>query len=293
MVVRKHNLSGIAWYGHTKEETIKNIEWSFNNNIGVHSLPENSNSTPFLDELLGIVSPHAGYRCSGPHASHGYFELSKHKDIDSVIILGTNHTGMGSPTSLFPKGEWKTPLGTLIIDEELHDKFVKLAVEVESEIGFDVESNAHIDEHSIDNQLPFLQYTLKKNFKILSLSMGDHSFSTCIKVAEIISKILKSSSKKIIIVASSDFTHYLSVNEAEKKDKEVLNYLLKYDLENAVKSKKTTNASICGFGPVVTLFYLGKLMGMTNSKLLLYGHSGQTCSDSASVVAYASIIIGK
>ena len=293
MVIRIHNLSGIPWYDHDKEGLLKKIEWSFNNNIGMKSTPENSDSKPELSDLLGIVSPHAGYSCSGPHASHGYMEISKHKNINTVIVLGTNHTGMGSPTSLFPKGQWQTPLGTLQIDEDIHNEFVKLAEPVENEIGFEVETDAHQEEHSIDNQLPFLQYSIKNDFKILPIVMGDHSFTTCTKVAEIISKIITSSSKKIIIVASSDFTHYLSPNEAERKDKAVLNYLLKFELENSVKTQKANNATICGFGPIITLFSVGKDLSKINAKLLYYGNSGQTCGDNNKVVAYASIIIGK
>ena len=293
MVIRAHNFSGIPWYDHDKEGLLKKIEWSFNNDIGMKVTPEKSNSKPELSDLLGIVSPHAGYSCSGPHASHGYMEISKHKNINTVIVLGTNHTGMGSPTSLFPKGQWQTPLGALQIDEDIHNEVVKLAKPVENEIGFEIETDAHQEEHSIDNQLPFLQYSIKNDFKILPIVMGDHSFTTCTKVAEIISKIISSSSKKIIIVASSDFTHYLSPNEAERKDKAVLNYLLKFDLENSVKTQKANNATICGFGPIITLFSVGKNLSMTNTKLLYYGNSGQTCGDNNKVVAYASIIIGK
>lgn len=292
MAIRNHNFSGIEWYYHGKKELIQEIEWSFNHHVGAKKLPNNPSNEKMLDKLLGIVSPHAGYSCSGPHASHGYLEISNHKDIDSVIILGTNHTGMGVPTSLFPKGEWITPLGTLKIDDHLHDLFTEFVRSNASKIGFAVDQDAHIEEHSIDNQLPFLQYSIQNEFTILPITMGDHSLETCRIVADILAKIIESSEKKIIIVASSDFTHYLSPDEAKRKDSSVLDYLLKYELEDAVKTKKLLNATICGFGPVVTLFKTAVNLNMNKNKLLLYGHSGETCGDSTRVVAYSSIILG-
>lgn len=292
MAVRQHSFSPPAWYGHEKDEVIKSIETSFKDNVGPKILPRESKNNKLLSNLLGIVSPHAGYSCSGPHASHGYLELSKHKNIDSVIILGTNHTGMGSPTSLFPKGEWETPLGSLRIDEDLHDLFVKLIADHKNEVGFEVEPYAHIREHSIDNQLPFLQYTIQNEFTILPIGMWDHSLKTCRIIAEVLSKIISISEKKIVIVASSDFSHYLPPSEAEKRDKSVLDYLLQFNLDEAEKAKKKLDATICGFGPVVTLFATAINLNMKNKKLLVYGHSGQTCGNLSEVVAYSSIIIG-
>ena len=293
MTVRMHNFSGIPWYDHEKDKLLKTISWCFKHNIGPKHLPREADSTQKLADLLGIVSPHAGYSCSGPHASHGYLEISTHKGIESVIILGTNHTGMGSPTSLFPKGEWQTPLGSLEIDETLHDTFTHNVQELKTDIGFSIEPYAHLEEHSIDNQLPFLQYSIENDFKILPIAMGDHSLSTCLALANVISRIISSSNKKIIIVASSDFTHYLSPHEAEKRDQPVIKHLLDFDLDLAVKTKKSLNASICGFGPIVTLFAIAKEQKMTNCEVLTYGHSGQTCSSSSQVVAYSSMILGK
>ena len=292
MAIRRHNLTGIPWYGHNRDQILKTLEWSFTHDKGPNKLPGDLSLEKKMSKLLGIVSPHAGYSCSGPHASHGYLEISAHDDIESVIILGTNHTGMGSPTSLFPKGEWETPLGNLEIDEDLHDNFTQQVSELKTNIGFSVETSAHIEEHSIDNQLPFLLYSIKKDFKILPITMGDHSLKTCLAIADIIARIKSLKQDKLVIVASSDFTHYLSPMEAERKDRQVIKYLLDFDLETAVKTQKNLQASICGFGPIVTLFATGQKLNMTKSELLIYGHSGETCGNRSNVVAYSSIIIG-
>lgn len=292
MAIRKHNTFGIEWYDHNKDQLLKKIDWSFKHELGPKKLPHEDGVEKNFSDLLGIVSPHAGYSCSGPFASHGYLEVSTHEDIDSVIILGTNHTGMGSPTSLFPKGEWQTPLGTLQIDEELHDFFTDRVESLNTDIGFMVEPEAHYDEHSIDNQLPFLQYSIKKEFTILPIVMWDHSLKTCVAIAEILSEIRIQKGKKLLIVASSDFTHYLTPLEAEKRDKPVLQHLQEFNLELAVTTQKSLHASICGFGPIVSLFAVGKKVKMANSKLLTYGHSGKTCGNNSQVVAYSSIIVG-
>ena len=292
MVVRTHNYSGIPWYGHEKDELVNKIEWSFKHRIGPGQLPGPQVPKAKFARLLGIVSPHAGYSYSGPHACHGFLELSKYNEIDTVIVLGTNHTGMGYPTSLFPLGEWQTPLGSIQIDEEIHKQFTDLIRPNAKKIGFGVDSDAHFTEHSIDNQLPFLQYTIKNAFKILPITMGDHSLITCNIVANALSKIISSTEKHIVIVASSDFTHYLSPAEAEKKDKPVIGFLQSYKIEEAVTSKKQSNASICGFGPVITLFLVAKQLNMLKNELLKYGNSGETGGDFSSVVAYASIILG-
>ncbi len=292
MTIRKHNRFGIPWYDHDKDKLKKTIEWSFKHEKGPKKLPEDEGVTKQLTNLLGIVSPHAGYSCSGPHASHGYLEISTHDEIESVIILGTNHTGMGSPTSLFPKGEWETPFGNIQIDEDLQERFTGLVSKLKTNIGFSIEPEAHFEEHSIDNQLPFLQYSINKEFKILPIVMGDHSLKTCLAIADVISELRTLMGNNLLIVASSDFTHYLTPYEAEQRDKPVLHHLQEFNLEGAVTTQKSLHASICGFGPIVTLFAVGKKLEMTKSRVLVYGHSGETCGDNSQVVAYSSIILG-
>ncbi len=293
MAVRVHNFAGIEWYDHEKDQLNKKIEWCFKHKVGPGKLPQAPEIPKKINSLLGIVSPHAGYSCSGPHASHGYLEISQHKNIHSVVVLGTNHTGMGSPTSLFPKGEWQTPLGSIEIDDELHDQFSQGIKDSKNDIGFAIETDAHIEEHSIDNQLPFLQYSIQNEFKLLPIVMWDHSLKTCQIIANTLSEIKKTNGDKVLIVASSDFTHYLSPSEAQRRDQQVLLNLIDFDLETAVRTQKSLKASICGFGPIVTLFAVGKQINMTKCEVLAYGHSGQTCGDNSRVVAYTSLIVGK
>ena len=137
MVTRTHILSGIPWYEHEKLRLEKQIEECFQHHMGPHKLPDITKKEK--KTILGIVSPHAGYSCSGPHAAHGFFELSK-VEIDSIIILGTNHTGLGPSISVFPNGSWETPLGTILIDEDLQKNFLDLSKDYKNDLGIAVDS---------------------------------------------------------------------------------------------------------------------------------------------------------
>jgi AmmeMemoRadiSam system protein B len=291
MAIRKHNFSGIPWYEHTKESLLKQIENCFNHSIGPKILPNKSNRSK--KHILGVVSPHAGFSCSGPHAAHGFLELSKIDDVRTVVILGTNHTGLGPLISVFPKGSWETPLGSVQIDEILHDLLFKISNNGDFDLEISIDEKAHITEHSIDNQIPFLQYIYNNSIQILPICLGIHSLNACEKLSDILSELVNKSGNKICFVASSDFTHYLTPKEAEVRDRPVINELLEGNLKEAERKQMSLGASICGFGPILTLFSLGKRLAFNNRIELIYGHSGQTCSSNNQVVAYASIIIEK
>ena len=291
MVVRRHLNEGIPWYEHEKSKLEIQIESCFKHNVGPKKIPDYSEKTS--NPILGIVSPHAGFSCSGAHAAHGFLELSKIESLDTVIILGTNHTGLGPSISIFPKGVWETPLGSISIDEKLHEKLLDLSKEYKSELDIAIDEEAHINEHSIDNQIPFIQYIFKNKVQILPICIGIHSLNASIKLSEILSKLMAQTSKKIVVVSSSDFTHYLTADDAKRRDRPIINSLLKGDLEEAHLKQKTLRASICGFGPILVLFSLAKLMKFTQMKELIYGHSGETCGSNNQVVAYASILIEK
>lgn len=289
MDIRKHLLSGIPWYDHDQEKLEIQIKNCFLHNKGPKNLPDKNSKSN--SNILGIVSPHAGYSCSGPHAAHGYLELSKISNIDVVIILGTNHTGLGPPISVFPKGAWETPFGSVNIEENLHDQFIKLSEKYKDNLGIDLDILAHKEEHSIDNQVPFLQYSIQNHFTILPICLGDHRLDTSKKIAKLLHELIINTEKKVIIVSSSDFSHYLSPKEAEIRDRPVIENLIDGNLEEAVSKQKKFNASICGFGPILVLFALANIFGYKDKKELIYGHSGETCGSNDRVVAYSSLII--
>lgn len=146
--------------------------------------------------ILGAVCPHAGYVYSGRVAAHVYAALPK---ADTYVLFGPSHTGYGSPVSV-STDTWKTPLGTLEVDRELAEGLAGSIVDVD-ELG-------HRYEHSIEVQLPFLQYRFDQNFRILPICLGMQDEETAIEVGTLIANLVSKSGKKVAFIASSDFTHY-------------------------------------------------------------------------------------
>lgn len=231
------------------------------------------------------VVPHAGYMYSGSVAAHVYSMIEK----TNYLILGTNHSGMGSEFAIMKKGLWKTPLGEVAIDEEMCDKLMKEC----SLIEYDV--MPHENEHSIEVQLPFLQYRFGSDFKIVPLTVlselpDNNLLENCKFVGKAIGRVLKKENGKWIVLASSDFSHHVQQRTAEKNDKYVIKSILKMDEEKFIESVREKRASICGFGAIATMMYAAREMGAKNVELLKYATSGDVTKEEFSVVGYASII---
>lgn len=253
---------------------------------------ETSDDRPFNPNLLGIVSPHAGYVYSGPIASHGfaeaYFDI---KELDIAIIMGPNHRGLGTPISFYPEGTWKNPLGSVRIDTE----GIEFANdydfgEIQDKIGF--EASAHSYEHSIDIQVPFLQY-LFHDFHIVPICFGDQSFEpTSSTIAKFLKDFLKEfAEKRILIVASSDFSHENDYNLVVDNDKKMLSYLEKVSLKEADQFRRSVGMTMCGYGPVFTLIRTAELIGNPIVKNLKYANSSDIKPGGGYTVGYASMAV--
>ncbi|MHA2362902.1 MAG: AmmeMemoRadiSam system protein B [Candidatus Hodarchaeales archaeon] len=291
MTRRPHVFTRINWYDSDPEGLKNRIKWSYLHEKGPKKLPDELKRQK-QSKILGIVSPHAGFSCSGPFAAHGYLALSEVDQVDTFILLGTNHTGLGEPISIFPDGDWETPLGIIPINSDLTNELMSGLLDNGIKIPINKEPEAHMYEHSIDNQLPFLQYSFS-NFKLVAICLDSRSvdFETCIIIGKTLAKIIKS--KNIKVIASSDFCHFLTPFEAARRDKSVIEALLDYRLIEADKRKHDLDASICGFHPILTLFSIALELKSKKPDVLIYGHSGETCGSMDSVVAYTSIRIDK
>ncbi|MHA1941315.1 MAG: AmmeMemoRadiSam system protein B [Candidatus Hodarchaeales archaeon] len=251
--------------------------------------PKDRSSNP---NLIGIVSPHAGYVYSGSIASHGYAEaFNSIQDLDIVIILGPNHRGVGAPISFYPEGSWVNPLGSIRIDNEGID-FAKSYDfgSIKNKIGF--EPSAHVSEHSIDIQLPFLQY-LFPDFQIMPICLGDQSYDP---VAKLLAKFLKDfiqnfTEKRILIVASSDFSHENNSSLVVDNDKQMLSYLERAALEEAEQFRRSIGMTMCGYGPVFALIHTAELLGNPVVKTLKYANSSDIKPGGGYTVGYASIVV--
>jgi MEMO1 family protein len=229
--------------------------------------------------VLGAVCPHAGYVYSGKVAAHAYAVLPK---ADTYVFFGPNHTGYGSPVSV-STDTWKTPLGSIDVDAELADGFLGTIV--------DADEIAHRYEHSIEVQLPFLQYRFEHNFKILPICMGMQDEETAIEVGDLVAKLVSESGKKVVFIASSDFTHYQPADVARRIDNEVIDAVLDLDVSEMYGRLYQRNASVCGYGPIAAMVTASKILGGKNATLLNYSNSGEVSGDTGAVVGYAAIIV--
>jgi AmmeMemoRadiSam system protein B len=275
MKIRKPAVSGM-FYAATARELEKQIEWCYKHELGPGSIPRvNSRGSR---ELVAIVAPHAGYYYSGPVAAHAYKELADDGIFDTAVILGPNHTGYGYPVSLWVGGGWNTPLGEVEINKELSQKLLGKIIKADEA--------AHIHEHSIEVQLPWLQYLYKK-VKIVPITMLAQDLET----SRAVGKTIAQAGDNLIIIASSDFTHYEPYSVAMEKDSCVIEAIVDLDEEELYERCESLNCTMCGYGPVASVIVAAKEMKAKKASLLKYATSGDTSGDFSRVVGYGSIVI--
>ncbi len=233
------------------------------------------------EEVIGLVSPHAGYIYSGPVAGA---TISRIKFKDTFIIMGPNHTGSGKPLSIMTEGVWKTPLGEVEIDSELGKQILAAS-------GYLQEDHvAHQYEHSLEVQLPFLQY-FKPDIKLVPIILAPASGAIYKEIGKGLARAIKELDKEVVIIASSDMTHYESQDSARRKDTQAIEAILDLNEDELLKRVQELDISMCGYAPAVSLISAAKELGATGAKLVRYRTSGDTTGDYASVVGYAGIII--
>ena len=281
-MIRKPVVAG-TFYNGSKDRLYQQIEDCFKHTLGPGALPGEAGVGE--RNILGLVSPHAGYMYSGPVAAHGFFQLASEEKPDVVVILGPAHRGMGAEVSLSKQDKWQTPLGQLELDAETGGSIVAA---VQSAQWDDL---AHSFEHSIEVQLPFLQYIYQGGFKIVPIAMLRQSLAVSLELGESIAAALKD--RKAIIIASSDFSHYESAQTASRKDNLALEAILNLDARKLIEVVDDNGITMCGPGPVMAMLTACKKMGATKAELLRYATSGDITGDHSSVVGYASVAVTK
>jgi len=272
-----------TFYPDTEGALRTKIHNCFLDPLGPRSIP----SIPATrdDQLVAIVVPHAGYDYSGPVAANSYFELASSGLRESVIILGPNHTGYGSGVSTMTDGQWATPLGEVPIDKSLAFSITRFSSLI------DVEEEAHKREHSIEVQLPFLQFIYPRRFKFVPICMMLQDLGTSMEIGDAIAKA--SAETGAMLIASSDWTHYEPYESARKKDMEAIEAVLEMDEKKFQDVIEEKSVSACGYGPVTAVIHASKILGAKEAKLLSYQTSGDTAGDKSSVVGYAGIAFTK
>ena len=264
-MVRKSPISG-SWYAGTKESLVNQIEGLYKDSkFGKGELPTTSDE----NRVVGVISPHAGFIYSGYTATHSYHYLLSHlPKIDIAIILGPNHTGMGSEISL-SREDWVTPLGDLQIDIDLITFAEKYNFD-KLQAKFD--ELAHRQEHSIEIQLPFIQH-LYSNLSFFPICISSQQEYKAI--ARFLFDIIKKfSDKKIAIICSSDLSHEYNYELLLENDKKMIELISQGDSNTADKFRRDNKMTMCGYGPIFALLELRKLMeGKNPIEFLSYSNS--------------------
>jgi len=228
----------------------------------------------------GLVVPHAGYVYSGEIAATAY-KIIKSQTFEAVLVLGPSHKALFRGVSIYDRGGYETPLGIVPVDVTLANDIM-----AQSEIISYVPA-AHYEEHSVEIQLPFLQVALGK-FNFVPLVMGEQDVRTCKKLAESIVNAI--SGRNILIVGSSDLSHFHSYEKAVKLDSLVLKRIESMDGFGLLEDLEKNLSEACGGGPAAVTMMVSKKLGANRAKLLKYANSGDVTGDRRSVVGYASAI---
>jgi AmmeMemoRadiSam system protein B len=287
-----------GFYPLDRNELLKTIEDCFRDSkFGPGRLP--GKGEPRYSKVIGGVAPHAGYSYSGPCAAHLYLELAENPPKpETIVVMGTNHTGYGgifTTTTRFKK--WATPLGTVDVDLEFVRELIRTYPKVEDDYL------AHLREHSVEVELPFLQYIYGNSFKLVPIVVREITERLAREMAEAVRETAEKLGRTIIFIASSDFTHHgymydyviFTSNIREnvaKLDRMIIDYILQLDTKGFLNTIYKYGATVCGYGAIATLIEYAKMEG-AKAKLLKYYNSADVTGDESAVVGYASILFYK
>jgi MEMO1 family protein len=228
------------------------------------------------NSVRAIVSPHAGYIYSGFTAAHAY-KMIKGINYDCVIVVGPSHREYFDGVSIYPGDAYETPLGTIPVNKEIREELL------EEKNGIVASDAGHRSEHSIEVQLPFLQ-TVLGDFSFVPVIMGDQRRQLCNELAEAIVRV--STNRNILLVASSDLSHYHPYDEAVMLDNRVISELEKYDSETFISKIEERSFEACGGGPIAVVMNAAQKLGANKADILYYCNSGDITGDKSGVVGY-------
>jgi AmmeMemoRadiSam system protein B len=242
-------------------------------------------AAPVLDlprTIRAIISPHAGYLYSGGVAARAYSQIINAK-YQKVIVIAPTHKDSYNFSSIYDGLGYKTPLGEITVERSDAQKLTEFHKDIRfSSLGHSAE------EHSLEVQLPFLQWCLRK-FKFIPISMGNQDLNSIKILSEALSQIIKEDNA--LIVASSDLSHMHPDHQARTLDQVAMDDISKFDENKLWDDIQSGKTEMCGYGPVITAMRTAKLAGAKESKILIYRNSGDISGDHDKVVGYLSAII--
>ena len=234
--------------------------------------------------VRALIAPHAGYIYSGPVAAHAY-KLIQGKDYDAVVVLAISHRYPFNGASIYDGDMYQTPLGSI----PLHTELISRMREASPRIHY--EPLAHTQEHSLEVHLPFLQVVLENDFELIPVILGDARYETAQDVAGAIASIAKD--KNILVVASTDLSHFHPYAEARDLDTETVEQILNLKPEELARFFEKNPERACGRCPVVTAALYADMIGASERKILTYANSGDTAGDKSQVVGYVSAVFSE
>jgi AmmeMemoRadiSam system protein B len=233
------------------------------------------------EKVLALVSPHAGYMYSGNVAGAVFSMAEITKD---VVVMGPNHHGLGAPFAVMAHGKWNMPGGDITINEKLANLLI------EESRWLRADDQAHTNEHSVEVQLPFIQY-IRSDIEFVPVVLGRADFKTCEEIGTAIARAIKRYGKPVVVIASTDMTHYESQESAKQKDQLAIDRILSLDPAGLLDTVDKNNISMCGVIPTTITLVAAKELGATEARLVEYATSGDVSGDYSSVVGYAGFVI--
>lgn len=274
--IKEPNVAG-AFYPSDKTE-LSNL---------IQKYMKQAGSVNFDGDPVVLISPHAGYIYSGPVAAYGFKALSG-RAFDTVVIIGPSHYFPFHGASVYRKGIFRTPLGDLEVDTTLADTLLKANPKLLS-----FEPQYFEQEHSIEVELPFLQMSVAKGFKIVPIVVGDIDYDECESLAVSLYQCLRLFDRPVLVVASTDLSHYKPYADALEYDSKTISFLENFDARGLWNAVAWTGWNVCGSRPVVISMLYARRQGAEKINILKYANSGDTAGDKNKVVGYMSVMISK
>lgn len=278
--IRKPAVAG-SFYPKNREELKKTVD----------AYMLNVKQKQITGRILGLISPHAGYIYSGQVAAYSYRKV-KDRNYDTVIIVGPSHRVYLRGASVGKWDAYATPLGNVTVNKEIVKDLLSIGE------PFHFVKEAHMREHSVETQLPFLQRVLK-NFDIVPIVMGIPSLTDCERISKALSEAV--GERNVLFVASSDMSHFPDYVNANKVDRKTLSLIEKFDpelvfnseAESLAKGIPNLSTTLCGLSSVVTVMMTVKHLGGDEVKILYYANSGDVAirgrQEKRRVVGYGAV----
>ena len=275
----RHPAAAGHFYPADPDALRQTIAWCYRHAMGPGQVPAVGPEP--IGGVAGFVVPHAAYQYSGPVAAHAFHRVAALGSPSVIVILGPNHYGAGRPLALSPWEQWNTPLGALSVDARLGET---LAAGVP---GLAPDLEAHVSEHSLEVQLPFLRHLYGSDASIVPISMADQSLETAQLLGKEMARVL--SGKSALVLASSDFSHHLPDSEAREEDRRTLQAITSLDAERLADVLERRGVNMCGCGPVMAMLVALVSLGASDARVLSYATSGDISGVRSSVVGYGAV----